>query len=61
VVSDYGARYREGAEEMARWLADGKIVSREEVLDGLESFPDALLRLFSGGNTGKLVLKVGDA
>jgi hypothetical protein len=61
VVSDYGARYREGAEEMARWLADGKIVSREEVLDGLESFPDALLRLFSGGNTGKLVLKVSDA
>jgi NADPH-dependent curcumin reductase CurA len=61
VVSDYGARYREGAEEMASWLAGGKIVSREEVIEGLESFPDALLRLFSGGNTGKLVLKLGDA
>jgi len=59
VVSDYGARYGEGAREMAGWLAAGKVVSREEVLEGLESFPDALLGLFTGANTGKLVLKVG--
>jgi len=58
VVSDYGARYAEGATEMAGWLAAGKLKTREEVLEGLESFPDALLRLFEGGNTGKLVLKV---
>jgi len=58
VVSDYGARYAEGAKDMAEWLAGGKIKSREEVLEGLENFPDALLRLFSGGNTGKLVLEV---
>ena len=58
VVSDYGARYGEGAREMAGWLAAGKVVSREEVLEGLESFPDALLGLFTGANTGKLVLKV---
>ncbi len=58
VVSDYGARYAEGAQEMAGWLAAGKLVSREEVAEGLESFPDTLLRLFSGGNTGKLVLEI---
>jgi len=58
VVSDYGAQYAEGAQEMAAWLAAGKLVSREEVAEGLESFPDTLLRLFSGGNTGKLVLKI---
>ena len=59
VVSDYGARFAEGAAEMAGWLAAGKLVSREEVADGgLESFPDTLLRLFRGENTGKLVLKV---
>jgi NADPH-dependent curcumin reductase CurA len=56
VVSDYGARYAEGAQEMAGWLAAGKLVSREEVAAGLETFPDTLLRLFSGENTGKLVL-----
>jgi NADPH-dependent curcumin reductase CurA len=59
VVSDYGERYAEGAKEMAEWVAAGKLTTREEVLEGLERFPDALLRLFEGGNTGKLVLKVG--
>lgn len=58
VVSDYGARYGEGASEMAGWLAAGKLKTREEVVEGLESFPDTLLRLFEGGNTGKLVLQV---
>jgi NADPH-dependent curcumin reductase len=58
VVSDYGARYAEGAREMAEWVTAGKLKTREEVLEGLEGFPDALLRLFEGGNTGKLVLKV---
>jgi NADPH-dependent curcumin reductase len=58
VVSDYGARYAEGAQEMAGWLAAGKLVSREEVATGLDTFPDTLLRLFSGENTGKLVLEV---
>jgi len=59
VVSDYGARYMEGATEMAGWLAAGELVSREDVAEGFENFPDTLLRLFRGENTGKLVLKVG--
>jgi NADPH-dependent curcumin reductase CurA len=58
VVSDYGDRYAEGAIEMAGWLAAGKLKSREDVAEGLETFPDTLLRLFSGENTGKLVLRV---
>jgi NADPH-dependent curcumin reductase CurA len=60
VVSDYGARLAEGAREMAGWLAAGKISSREDVAEGLENFPETLLRLFKGENTGKLVLKLAD-
>ena len=60
VVSDYGARYMEGAKDMAGWLAAGELVSCEDVAEGLENFPDTLLRLFNGENTGKLVLKVAD-
>ena len=60
VVTDYGDRYGEGAREMAGWLAEGKLKSREDVAEGLEAFPDTLLRLFAGENTGKLVLKVAD-
>jgi NADPH-dependent curcumin reductase CurA len=59
VISDYLDRYAEGAAEMAGWLAAGKLKSREDVAEGLESFPDTLLRLFNGQSTGKLVLKVG--
>jgi NADPH-dependent curcumin reductase CurA len=61
VVSDYGDRYLEGVREMTGWLAEGKIVSREDVATGgLERFPETLLRLFEGGNIGKLVLRVAE-
>jgi NADPH-dependent curcumin reductase CurA len=58
VIFDYAARYAEGLREMEGWFADGKLVSREDIAEGLENFPDTLLRLFSGENTGKLVLKL---
>jgi NADPH-dependent curcumin reductase CurA len=59
VVSDYGDRYLEGVREMTGWLTAGKLVSREDVAEGgLERFPETLLRLFEGANTGKLVLRV---
>jgi NADPH-dependent curcumin reductase len=58
VISDYYSRYAEGLREMAGWYAEGKLSSREDVATGLENFPDTLLRLFSGENTGKLVLEV---
>jgi NADPH-dependent curcumin reductase CurA len=58
VISDYYARYAEGLREMAGWYAEGKLSSREDFATGLENFPETLLRLFSGENTGKLVLEV---
>lgn len=58
VVFDYADRYAEAGREMAGWLAAGKLKSRETVVEGLETFPEALLKLFAGDNTGKLVLKV---
>ena len=59
VVSDYGERYAEGAREMADWLAAGRLVSREDIAEGgIGRFPETLLRLFEGANTGKLVLEL---
>jgi NADPH-dependent curcumin reductase CurA len=61
VVFDYADRYREAAAELAGWMTEGRLVSREEVIDGgVDAFPETLLRLFSGENTGKLVLRIGD-
>ena len=58
VVFDYAARYPEAVRELGGWLAAGKMKSREHIVTGLETFPEALLMLFRGENTGKLVLKV---
>jgi NADPH-dependent curcumin reductase CurA len=57
VVFDYAARYAEGAQAMAAWLADGSLKSKEDIVDGLETFPQTLLKLFTGENFGKLIIK----
>lgn len=57
VIFDYEDRYREGAAQLAEWLQSGELRSREHVVHGdIEHFPDVLLQLFRGENTGKLVL-----
>ena len=56
---DYAARYPEAISELAGWLREGKLVSREQVVEGgVQAFPEALLKLFAGENIGKLVLEV---
>ncbi|HRD98734.1 MAG TPA: NADP-dependent oxidoreductase [Rubrivivax sp.] len=59
VVFDYAARYGEAVAEMAGYLKDGRMKSREDVVrGGVAAFPAALPMLFSGANFGKLVLEV---
>jgi NADPH-dependent curcumin reductase CurA len=59
VFSDYLDRLGEAATALGGWVAKGELSSREDIAEGFENFPETLLRLFSGANTGKLVLKVG--
>jgi hypothetical protein len=59
VVIDYMSRAPEAISEMAGWISEGKLIAREDVVEGFESFPEALQKLFRGENVGKLVLKVG--
>ncbi|MBC7548999.1 MAG: NADP-dependent oxidoreductase [Polaromonas sp.] len=58
VVFDYADRYHLGVAEMAGHLKAGTMKSKEDVVTGLESFPETLLKLFNGENFGKLVLQV---
>ncbi len=60
LVFDYAARYAEAATEMAGWMAAGQLRSVEDVVTGIEHFPETLLRLYRGENFGKLILSVGD-
>jgi NADPH-dependent curcumin reductase len=59
VVFDFADRYAEGARDMAQWIAQGKLKAREDIVRGsIDDFPDVLMRLFRGENTGKLVLEL---
>jgi NADPH-dependent curcumin reductase CurA len=58
VVFDYADRYHVAIAEMAGYLKSGAMKSREDVVSGLENFPETLLKLFNGANFGKLVLRV---
>jgi len=43
--------------ELAGWVADGSIIADEEVLEGIDRYPEALQFMFNGGNIGKLLVK----
>ena len=58
VVFDYADRYGIAIAEMAGYLKDGKMKSKEDIVVGIETFPETLLKLFNGENFGKLVLQV---
>ncbi len=58
MVGDYYPRAMEAIKDMGSWIATGKLKTREDVVDGLENFPEAFQKLFSGQNNGKLVLKI---
>jgi NADPH-dependent curcumin reductase CurA len=58
VVFDYTDRFPQAVAELAGDLREGRLKSREDVVQGLDKFPEALNGLFTGRNFGKLVLQV---
>jgi len=61
VVFDYAPRFHLAVAELAGYLKDGRLKSKEDIAHGLDTFPETLLRLFRGENFGKLVLQVATA
>lgn len=58
IVSDFRDQMSSFHDDMAQWVADGRIVGRETVAVGLEQTPAAFLSLFSGQNTGKMLVRL---
>ena len=58
IVLDFFGRLPEAQAALAGWLGEGKLKSSEHIVEGLERCPDALNLLFTGGNTGKVMVKV---
>jgi len=58
IILDYAPRFMEAATQLGQWKMFGKIKDHETIVEGLEKAPDAINMLFTGGNTGKLIVKV---
>jgi hypothetical protein len=58
IVSDYGDMRPQFLEDTVKWIKEGKIKSKETMVEGLENAVDAFLGLFSGDNFGKMIVKI---
>ena len=58
IAQDYGHSIDELQQELGRWVQEGKIHYREQVTEGLDAAPDALIGLLEGKNFGKVVIRV---
>jgi NADPH-dependent curcumin reductase CurA len=58
IILDYASRFMEAATQLGQWKMFGKLKDRETIVEGLEKAPDAINMLFTGGNTGKLIVKI---
>ena len=57
IVLDYASRFPEAIAEMKAWIDQGQLKQSVTVIDGFENLPGALIKLFEGANTGKLMVK----
>lgn len=60
IVTDYMERYPEALSHLGKWMGEGKIKVRQDIFDGLENALDILKKLYTGGNQGKLIVRVED-
>ncbi len=58
IITDHGARFGDFLRDVSAWLRDGRIKYREDIVDGLEHAPEALIGLLQGRNFGKLIVRV---
>jgi NADPH-dependent curcumin reductase CurA len=58
IVSDFAARHGDFLRDVSAWLREGKIKYREDVVDGIDKAPRALIGLLRGENFGKMLVRV---
>ena len=58
IYTDYMPRLSEFHRDMGQWIAGGQVKSRDTVFEGLEAMPHAFLGLFTGANTGKMLVRL---
>jgi NADPH-dependent curcumin reductase CurA len=58
LAGDYAPRFDAGLAELTQWIRSGQIKQRETVVEGFENLPKALVALFEGANTGKMMVQI---
>jgi NADPH-dependent curcumin reductase len=58
IVSDFAHQFAEASQQLAQWWLEGKLKTREDIRPGLENVLSAINDLYTGGNRGKLLIKV---
>jgi hypothetical protein len=58
LTTDFAARYEEAVAALARWIREGKLKYREDILQGIEAAPASIAMLYAGENRGKLIIKL---
>ena len=58
IVSNYQSQFEEGLNHLSQWLREGKLKYKETIVKGFDKLPSALIGLFSGDNTGKMIVEV---
>ena len=58
IVSDHGDRAPAFLRDGSAWVREGRIKYKEDIVEGLDQAPAAILRLFDGANFGKLLVRV---
>ena len=58
IIFDYKEKYPEAIRQLAQWLSEGKLTYTETIREGFEEIPQAFIDLFSGGNKGKMIVKI---
>ncbi len=58
MVNNFASEFPEAQKQLGKWLKEGKLNSTETILEGFEKIPEAFLGLFTGENTGKLLVKL---
>ena len=60
IVVDRVHKFPEWGKIMGKWIADGKLKYKVDVIEGFDNIPKGLIRLFTGENTGKQLIKIAD-
>ena len=58
IVYDYAKRFPDARRDLINWLQNKRLIHKEQIVDGFDKMPASLISLFSGANTGKLIVRV---